>query len=671
MAIPKDIKKNIAILRDEVIRHQNLYHQKDQPEISDEAYDSLVRELSILEDAYPEAKKDSPLERVGGEPIDIFEKAQHKVRQWSFDNVFSEEELQGWEKRIVRYLERETSLPRQITYSAEHKIDGLKIVLEYERGILVRGLTRGDGETGENITHNIKTIRSVPMTLRKPVTIVAVGEAWISHKEFERINKEKKKKDEQLFANARNAAAGSLRQLDPKIAAQRKLDSFFYDIDLLEGNVKRPRTQIEELELLKSLGFKTNPYHQECNGINEVVAYYKKWIGKKETLPYEVDGVAIKVNDILLQRALGHTAKSPRFGVAFKFPAEQVTTIVEDIVLQVGRTGVLTPVAHLKPVRVAGSLVSRATLHNEDEIKRLDVRIGDSVIIQKAGDVIPDIVSVLVQLRTGKEKKFIFPTRSSLCGGNGSIERVPGHAAHRCFDRNSFELQKQRFYYFVSKKAFNIEGLGPQIIDRFLEEGLITSFDDIFTLTEGDISALPGFKEKSAQNLILAIERSKNISLSRFLTALSIDQVGEETAHDLAEHFSSLGLLQDASTDELESITGVGSVVARSIYTWFRNTSNKRMLVRLLKHVIFKETPKKKEGKLTGKTFVLTGTLESLTRDDAQGHIRTQGGLISNSVSKKTHYVVVGKDPGTKYNRALEFGVATLSEKEFIALIGA
>lgn len=671
MAIPKDIKKNIAILRDEVIRHQNLYHQKDQPEISDEAYDSLVRELSILEDAYPEAKKDSPLERVGGEPIDIFEKAQHKVRQWSFDNVFSEEELQGWEKRIVRYLERETSLPRQITYSAEHKIDGLKIVLEYERGILVRGLTRGDGETGENITHNIKTIRSVPMTLRKPVTIVAVGEAWISHKEFERINKEKKKKDEQLFANARNAAAGSLRQLDPKIAAQRKLDSFFYDIDLLEGNVKRPRTQIEELELLKSLGFKTNPYHQECNGINEVVAYYKKWIGKKETLPYEVDGVAIKVNDILLQRALGHTAKSPRFGVAFKFPAEQVTTIVEDIVLQVGRTGVLTPVAHLKPVRVAGSLVSRATLHNEDEIKRLDVRIGDSVIIQKAGDVIPDIVSVLVQLRTGKEKKFIFPTRSSLCGGNGSIERVPGHAAHRCFDRNSFELQKQRFYYFVSKKAFNIEGLGPQIIDRFLEEGLITSFDDIFTLTEGDISALPGFKEKSAQNLILAIERSKNISLSRFLTALSIDQVGEETAHDLAEHFSSLGLLQDASTDELESITGVGSVVARSIYTWFRNTSNKRMLVRLLKHVIFKETPKKKEGKLTGKTFVLTGTLESLTRDDAQGHIRTQGGLISNSVSKKTDYVVVGKDPGTKYNRALEFGVATLSEKEFIALIGA
>jgi len=669
MAIPVDVQKKIAALRDEVIRHQELYHRKDQPEISDEAYDSLVRELLILEEQYPEVKKESPLERIGGEPIEVFEKVQHKVRQWSFDNVFSEEELHQWEKRIMRYLEKETSLPTQIVYSAEHKIDGLKIVLEYEHGVLVRGLTRGNGKVGENITHNIKTIRSIPLTLQKPITLVAVGEAWIAHKEFKHINKEREKKGELLFANARNAAAGSLRQLDPKIAAQRNLDSFFYDIDFLDGNIKKPVTQIEELELLKELGFKTNPHYKECCDVEEILAYYNKWVSKKDKLSYEVDGIAIKVNDILLQKTLGYTAKSPRFGVAFKFPAEQVTTTVEDIVLQVGRTGVLTPVAHLKPVRVAGSLVSRATLHNEDEIKRLGVCIGDSVIIQKAGDVIPDIVSVLTKLRTGKEKRFVFPSHSSLCGGDGSIERVPGHAAYRCVDRNSFELQKQKFYYFVSKKAFNIEGLGPQIIDRFLEEGLIASFDDIFTLTEGDISALPGFKEKSAKNLIAAIEQGKHVSLPQLLIALSIDQVGEETAHDLADHFSSLTKIQNSSADELESVSGVGSVVAHSICAWFKNVSNKRMLAQLLQHIALKETPRKKKGKLSGKTFVLTGTLVGLTRSEAQESIRLLGGSISNSVSKKTDYVVTGRDPGTKYNRAQDLGVATLSEEEFIALM--
>lgn len=667
--IPLDTKKKVTVLRDEIIRHQGLYHEKDKPEISDEAYDSLVRELIVYEKQYPELKIGSPLERIGGEPIEAFEKVKHKVRQWSFDNVFSEEELYLWEKRIIRYLEKEIKLKNQITYSTEHKIDGLKIVLEYKDGKLIRGATRGNGEIGENITHNIKTIRSIPFKLKKQVTLVVVGEAWISHEEFRKINKKRKKVGEQLFANARNAAAGSLRQLDPNITARRRLDSFFYDIDFIEGGIKKPETQIEELELLNKLGLKTNPHYKECNNIGEILKYYNKWVNKKKMLPYEVDGVAIKVNNINLQKTLGYTAKSPRFAVAFKFPAEQVTTTVEDIVLQIGRTGVLTPVAHLKPVHVAGSVVSRATLHNEDEINRLDVRIGDSVIIQKAGDVIPDIVSVLTKLRTGKEKKFIFPTHVSMCGGDGRIERVSGQAAHRCVNRNSFELQKQKFYYFVSKKAFNIEGLGPQIIDRFLEEGLITSYDDIFTLNAGDISILSGFKEKSAENIINAIEKAKKVSLARFLIALSIDQVGEETAHDLAEHFPSLTHIQNASLEELEYIQGVGNVVAESIYKWFSSPVNKNMLKQLLKHVTIKEGIKKKKGKLSGKVFVFTGSLHGLTRDEAKEKIRLLGGSISSSVSKNIDYVVVGIDPGTKYNKATELGITTITEKEFIALI--
>ncbi|HEC32848.1 MAG TPA: NAD-dependent DNA ligase LigA [Candidatus Kaiserbacteria bacterium] len=667
--IPIDVKKKITTLRDEIIRHQELYHKKDDSEISDEAYDSLVRTLSEYEEKYPELKSKSPLGRIGGEPIEAFKKVKHKIRQWSFDNVFSLEELYAWEKRITRYLEKEIKIKNKIVYIAEHKIDGLKIILEYKNGELVLGATRGNGEVGEDVTHNIKTIKSIPLKLKRPVSLVVVGEAWISHKEFQRINKKRGKELMPLFANSRNAAAGSLRQLDPKVAAKRNLDSFFYDIDFIEGNIRKPKTQIEELELLKELGFNTNPHYKKFGDIEEIYTYYKKWTKGKNKLQYDVDGIAIKVDDISLQRTLGYTAKAPRFAIAFKFPAEQVTTIIEDIVLQVGRTGVLTPVAHLRPVRVAGSVVSRATLHNEDEIKRLGIRIGDSVIIQKAGDVIPDIVSVLTQLRTGKEKKFIFPTHVPLCGGDGRIERIPGKAAHRCVDRDSFELQKQKFYYFVSKKAFNIEGLGPQIIDRFLEEGLVTSYDDIFTLEEGDISALSGFKEKSARNLIKEIRKAKNVSLSRLLISLSIDQVGEETAHDLAEHFSSILHIQSASLEELESISGVGTVVAESIHSWFRDIDNKNMLERLLNRIIIKKDAKKKRKDFLGKVFVLTGSLQNLTRDEVKDRIRLLGGSISSSVSSRTDYVVVGRDPGTKYDNAKKLNIKILSEEEFIAFM--
>ena len=672
MAVPKDIKEKVARLRKEIDRHRRLYHEKDEPEISDEAYDSLMALLISYETKNPELKSArSPSERIGGEPLKEFSKVIHLVKQWSFDNVFSVEELHLWEERMKRYLQKESSRAHTIEYSAEHKIDGLKIVLQYENGQFVRGATRGNGTVGEDITQNLKTIETIPLQLTKEVDLVAVGEAWLSHKELERINKEREKQKELLFMNTRNAAAGSLRQLDPKITASRKLNSFAYDIDFFNPKntgLSIPHTQTDELILLQTLGFSVNPHYKRCRSLKEVEQYYEDWMEKRTTLPYEVDGVAVKVNDIALQKTLGYTAKAPRFTVAFKFPALQVSTAVEDIILQVGRTGVLTPVAHLRPVVVAGSVVSRATLHNEDEIKRLDVRVGDTVIIQKAGDVIPDIVRVLKELRPKGAKPYAFPTHVPECGGDGKVERIPGKAAWRCVDRNSFEQRKQKFYYFVSKKTFDIDGLGPRIIDRLLEAGLISSYDDIFTLKKGDLLTLPGFKDTSAENVLRAIEKARKVTLPRFIAALSIEHVGEETAYDLAEHFGSIEELMRASVAELEEVSGVGSIVADSIHRWCKDKDQRALVARLQKQVTI-ERPRKKKGKLSGTTFVLTGSLEHLSRDVAQEKIRERGGSVSSSVSKNTDYVVVGSDPGTKYEKARELGVRTLSEHEFIALL--
>src|SRR3989344_3978015 len=672
MAVPKDIKEKVARLRKEIDRHRRLYHEKDEPEISDEAYDSLMALLISYETKYPELKSAlSPSELIGGEPLKEFSKVIHLVKQWSFDNVFSVEELHLWEERMKRYLQKESSRAHTIEYSAEHKIDGLKIVLQYENGQFVRGATRGNGTVGEDITQNLKTIETIPLQLTKEVDLVAVGEAWLSHKELERINKEREKQKELLFMNTRNAAAGSLRQLDPKITASRKLNSFAYDIDFFNPKNTRlsiPHTQTDELILLQTLGFSVNPHYKRCRSLKEVEQYYEDWMEKRTTLPYEVDGVAVKVNDIALQKTLGYTAKAPRFTVAFKFPALQVSTAVEDIILQVGRTGVLTPVAHLRPVVVAGSVVSRATLHNEDEIKRLDVRVGDTVIIQKAGDVIPDIVRVLKELRPRGAKSYAFPTHVPECGGDGKVERIPGKAAWRCVDRNSFEQRKQKFYYFVSKKTFDIDGLGQRIIDRLLEAGLISSYDDIFTLKKGDLLTLPGFKDTSAENVLRAIEKARKVTLPRFIAALSIEHVGEETAYDLAEHFGSIEELMRASVAELEEVSGVGSIVADSIHRWCKDKDQRALVARLQKQVTI-ERPRKKKGKLLGRTFVLTGSLQHLSRDVAQEKIRERGGSVSSSVSKNTDYVVVGSDPGTKYEKARELGVRTLSEHEFIALL--
>ncbi|PIR86261.1 DNA ligase, partial [Candidatus Kaiserbacteria bacterium CG10_big_fil_rev_8_21_14_0_10_43_70] len=513
--IPKDLKKRILKLRETINHHSGLYHSLDSPEISDEAYDGLVAELASLEEMYPSLiTPDSPTQRVGDSPVEKFTKVTHKVPQWSFDNVFSEEEFIAWDEKTKRFLKKRKD--EQLEYICEHKIDGLKIVLEYEAGKLVSGSTRGDGIIGEEITSNIRTIRSIPLTLNEEVDCIVVGEAWLSHKEFERINKERKEEGAELFANPRNAAAGSLRQLDPKIAALRHLNSFVYDIDLLKG-ARVPETQDKEIDFISKMGFKINSHKKVCRGANDVIKYYRKWREKGKSEEYEMDGVVVKVNDIELQKRLGHTAKAPRFAVAFKFPAEQVTTVVEDIVLQVGRTGVLTPVAHLRPVRVAGSTVSRATLHNEDEIKRLDVRIGDTVILQKAGDVIPDVVQVLTDLRTGKEKSYVWPKKVPACGGDGSIERIEGQAAWRCAQKDSLEQKKRIFAHFVSKKAFDIDRVGEKVTAQLLDEGLINTFDDIFTLTEGDFLALEGFAEKSATQAVESINKSRKVNLSRLL----------------------------------------------------------------------------------------------------------------------------------------------------------
>jgi len=663
----KEIEKRIKKLREAIDHHRYLYHVLDKQEISDEALDSLKHDLVVLETKYPQfITKDSPSQRVAGEPLPEFEKIEHEVPQWSYNDAFSEEDIVDFDERVKKFL-REKFGDVSPEYVCELKIDGLKIVLTYRKGILETAATRGNGKVGENVTMNVRTIESVPLKLSEEVDIIVEGEVWLSKKELIRINKEQEKAGKPLFANPRNVAAGTIRQLDPKVVASRKLAVFNYDI--AKYSKPMPPTQIGELEEMKRLGFKTNPHYEKCKNVAEIVAFWKKWQKQSKKEDYWIDGVVIKVNERKYQDELGYTGKAPRFGIAFKFPAEQVTTVVEDIVLQIGRTGVLTPVAHLRPVSVAGSTVSRATLHNEDEIERLDIRIGDTVILQKAGDVIPDIVSVVKEMRDGKEKVFHFPKNVQACGGDGSIERVPGMAAWRCVNKNSFSQQKRKFYHFVSKHCFDMEHMGPKNIDLLLEHELITNFDDIFSLKKGDLLTLPRFAEKSADNLLASVEKSKKITLPRFLTALSIPNIGEETAEDIAERFGTIENVEKATLEELENISGVGGIVATSLFDWFREKENKDLVRRLLNHVEITQVEKKKDTRLSGKSFVLTGTLETMSRDEAKKMIKELGGEVNTSVSKNTSFVVVGETPGSKFNDAQKLGVATLDEKAFLKML--
>ncbi|MCD6149640.1 NAD-dependent DNA ligase LigA [bacterium] len=763
-------KKRIGKLRREIDRHRYLYHVLDKPDIGDEVYDSLMEELRQLEEKFPEFKSStSPTQRIGGEPLDKFKKVRHKFKQWSFDDVFDFEELKKWEEKIerIRSKKQEASSKQiqnsSLNYCCELKIDGLKIILTYKKGKLVQGATRGDGVVGEDVTANIRTIQSIPLELNYPIDIIAVGEVWLSKKELERLNKERKLKNKPLFANTRNAAAGSIRQLDSKIAASRRLDSFIYEIDELrisnfqfptsnefpisnfqfsnksklqnskfKTKLQEPQTQTDELKLLEKLGFKVNQHYEFCGSVEEIDKFYQEWAEKRKRENYEIDGVVIKINSKEMQEALGYTGKSPRWGIAYKFPAEKTTTVVEDIKVQVGRTGALTPVAHLRPVKIAGSIVSRATLHNEDEIKRLDVRIGDTVVIQKAGDVIPEVVEVLKKLRTGKEKIFRMPKKCPICGGkvrkeqltidkkqltkkmvNSQRSKVKGRgalsAAHYCVNPKCFAVEIQKIIHFASKKGFDIEGMGKKIVEQLVNEGLIANPADIFELKRGDLESLERFAEKSAENLLNAIEKSKKITLEKFLMALGIRYLGEEGAilvtrnlklvtrkskisakggsasgrknqksKPAAEEILSLNdivkYFPKIKAEDWMEIKGIGEKAAESLVRRFNDEENIKLLKRMdkLGVKIMQQTTGNKQqttSKLKELKFVVTGILQNFTREQAKDMIRKEGGSVSSSVSRRTNYVVAGKNPGSKYDKAKKLGVKIIGEEEFVKMV--
>jgi len=668
--IPPDVCVRYERLKQTINRYRTLYHVYDKEEISQQALDSLKHELTEIEEKYPSIiAPDSPSQRVAGKPLPQFKKVRHKVPQWSFNDAFSPEEVREFDARVKRFLKPAFGTVHP-TYVCELKIDGLKIVLDYEKGLLKTAATRGDGSVGEDVTHNVKTIESVPLSLSRPIDVIVEGEVWMSSKNLEALNKIRAKEGEPLFANPRNAAAGSIRQLDPKIAAARKLDVFIYDI--AQTSEKFPGTQAEELEYMRKLGFKVNPHYILAKNIEGAIDFWEIWKKKGRHQEYWLDGVVLKVNEKKYEEKLGYTGKAPRFAIAFKFPAEQVTTLVEDIVLQVGRTGVLTPVAHLKPVAVAGTVVSRATLHNEDEIKRLDVRIGDTVILQKAGDVIPDIVSVVKSLRPKAAKPYVWPSRVPECGGDGRIERIPGQAAWRCVNKNSFAVARRRLQNFVGKHALDIEGLGKERVDMLLEKGLVQHYDEFFSLTEGDVLNLEGFAVVSAKKLIASIQKARHVELACLLVGLSIPQVGEETAILLAKQFRTIYALAKSNIAELEEIEGIGPIVARDIVEWFVLKRHQKLIADL-KKVLTITNPlfaKTSRGKLAGKIFVLTGSLSSMTRDATKERIRLLGGDVSGSVSKNTDYVVAGEEAGSKLDKARELGVNVLTEGEFLRIVG-
>lgn len=671
-----EAKERILKLKETIEYHRYQYHVLDKTTMAETALDTLKQELVLLETAFPEFRTaDSPSQRVGGAPLPGFKKITHTVAQWSFNDAFSSDDMHDFDARVKRFLAQEFEKEIIPTYTAELKIDGLKIVLTYKKGILASAATRGDGKIGEDVTENVKRIQSVPLSLTKVVDCVVEGEAYMPKSQFEKLNASQSEKGEELFANPRNVTAGTIRQLDPTIVAGRNLAYFAYDIAQIENT---PDTQYAELELLGELGFRVNTAFKKCMTIDEVIAYWEHWKHLKDKQDYLIDGVVVKVNERDYQDALGYTGKAPRFGIALKFPAETVTTVVEDIQLQVGRTGVLTPVAHLRPVVVAGSLVSRATLHNQDEIRRLDVRIGDTVILQKAGDVIPDIVEVVTSMRTGKEKKWNMPAKCPECGAEVEQKELASGtksdestAAHYCMNAACPARDRRRLYHFISKHAFDIDHCGPKVIDLLLDSGLIVHASDLFTLKKGDLLALPRFAEKSVDNLLASIEKAKDISLARLLVALSIPNIGEETARLLARHFSTLQRIRDASFTDFETLDGIGPIVAESLRDWFADKNNITQLEALLAQIHVQEEAKTETQKntLSGKTFVLTGTLPTLSRDEAKSLILAHGGKVASSVSKKTDYVVAGENAGLKYDEAVKLGVEILEEEEFQKLI--
>jgi len=661
------VRSEIEKLREIIRHHDYCYYVLNSPEISDEEYDALFRKLQELEAKYPELiTPDSPTQRVAGQPQEGFAPFFHSGALLSLNNAFTPDEVRDFDQRVKRMLKVES-----LDYVVELKIDGLAVNLRYENGVFTRGATRGDGVVGEDVTLNLRTIRSIPLRLRGdrvPRVIEVQGEVFMRKKDLEKLNEERKQRGEPLFANTRNAAAGSLRQLDPRITAERKLDIFNYGAFLIDSDYY-PSTHWELLHYLKELGFKINPHMELISDIEEAIRIHEKWEKERKNLDYDIDGLVIKVNPLAYHEILGATSRSPRWAIAYKFQSTYAVTQVLDIEVNVGRTGILTPVAILEPVNVGGAIVKRATLHNEDEIKRKDVRIGDWVIVTRAGEVIPEITEVLKERRTGEERVFVMPGECPVC--HSRVVREEGEVAWRCINASCPAQIKERIRHWASRDAMDIEGLGEKLIDRLVEEGWVKTIPDLYRLNKETLVQLERMGNKSADNLLRAIERSKRRALPRFIYALGIPHVGQFMARLLAEHFGSLDRLMEAKEEELLAIEGIGPTVADSVRQFFSNPQNRQMLEELKAlGVEPEELKKREEGPLAGKTFVFTGALSKFSRDEARVVVEERGGKVADTVSSRVDYVVVGENPGSKLAVARERGIKVLTEEEFYQLLG-
>ncbi len=658
-----DAAARLVRLRADIAHHEKKYYLDSDPQISDAEFDALMRELRRLEEEHPElVVPESPTQRVGGKPAEGFAAIRHRTPMLSLDNVYSVPEFEEFDGRVRKLLPG-----RPIEYVAELKIDGLSVSVLYRDGRLVQAVTRGDGVQGDDVTGNARTIRSLPLRLDDRREIEVRGEVYLPFASFREINRLREEREEALFANPRNAAAGSIRLLDPREVAARRLEAFFYTL-LIEG--EEPTTQWDALRTLRDLGFKTNPHSQKCAGPGEVEAYWKTWTEKRDSLPYDVDGIVIKVNDAGQRKDLGFTAKFPRGATSFKFPARQATTRLQDIVVQVGRTGALTPVAVLEPVRISGTTVARATLHNEDEIRRKDIRIGDIVLVERSGDVIPRIVGPMKERRTGGEIAFVPPERCPVCGSR--IHRAGDEVVSRCENPSCPAKLRESILHFAGRRAMDIEGLGEALVDQLLEKKLVCSLPDLYSLRAADLSGLERMGPKSADNLVSGIEQSKTRDTGRLIFALGIRHVGEKTARTLADRYGGLDTLAAASEEELRRIEDVGPVVAESLVFFFRQPENLGLLEKLKAAGLnFRSERKAPEGDrpLSGKTFVLTGTLEGWTREEARAALEARGAAVTDSVSKKTSFLVAGTEAGSKLDKARKLGIPVLTEKDLAALL--
>ncbi|MCX8093260.1 MAG: NAD-dependent DNA ligase LigA, partial [Candidatus Goldbacteria bacterium] len=663
--IPEKIKEKINKLRKEIEYHNKKYYVDAEPEISDYEYDMLMKELIELEEKYPELKTpDSPTQRVGGEPLKEFKTVTHSVPMLSLDNTYSEEDLLEFDKRIKKVTDN-------YTYTVELKIDGVAVALRYKNLLLDIAITRGDGERGDDVTANIKTLRQIPLKVESDDIFFkdfeVRGEVYLSKKQFEIINEEREREGQPLFANPRNATAGSLKLLDPKIVAKRKLNIFVYYI--INPENYGINTQYEALEKLKKLGFPVNENNKKVNSIKEVIEYCNLWERKRAELPYVVDGVVIKVNEFSKQAILGATGKSPRWAIAYKFKAERAKTRLKAITVQVGRTGILTPVAELEPVHISGTIVKRATLHNEDEIEKKDIRIGDIVFVEKAGEIIPEVIGVDIKARTGSERKFKMPKECPVCGGE--TVKYEGEVATRCINIKCRAQLEGSLLHFASRDAMNIDGLGKAIVTQLVDKKMVADYGDLYFLKVSELAELERMGEKSAQNLVNEIIKSKDRDLENLIYGMGIRNVGKHTAEILAENFSSIDKLAAATLKDLNDIHEIGPVVAQSIYDFFRRKETKDVILKFEKAgVNMKRKKKAIKNILGGKVFIFTGEMEKYTRSEASNIVKSLGGRVTSSISKNIDYVVTGKDPGSKLDKAKKLGLKIIDEKEFLKIIG-